>query len=122
MNSQDLGREGERRARIYLEKKGWRYVAGNVRFPRGELDLIFFDSSEELVFVEVRVRSVGIVQPPETTLGPRKLKSLLYASRCYVNRKNWQGNWRIDLVAFTVTRSQEWKAEYFEDIAGGMLF
>ena len=119
MKPQELGKKGEDVAKKYLE--GWRYVDQNVRFPRGEIDLVFFDSSKELVFVEVRTRSVGTLQPPESTLGPRKLRSLLHAARCYVNRKDWSGYWRIDLVAFTVTPKGEWQVAHFEDIAGGML-
>lgn len=117
---QELGKEGERRARIFLQEKGWRCLGANLRFPRGEIDLVFLDLRKELVFVEVRARTVGILQPPETTLGPRKIKSLLHAARCYVNRKRWEGYWRIDLITFLV-RGSSWEIEYFEDITGGML-
>ncbi len=121
MNPRELGKEGEHRARVFLEKKGWRCLGQNVRFPRGEIDLVFLDPRKELVFVEVRARSVGFLQPPESTLGPRKVRSLLHAARCYVDREKWTGFWRIDLVTLTVTRTGEQRMEHFEDVTGGML-
>jgi putative endonuclease len=48
-----LGREGEARAAAFLEEKGMRIVARNVRSPRGEVDIVALDG-ETLVFAEVK--------------------------------------------------------------------
>ena len=52
---QDLGREGENRAAQFLEARGYRIVARNVRADRVEIDLIVRRSTT-LVFVEVKSR------------------------------------------------------------------
>jgi len=52
---QELGREGESRAARFLETRGYRIVARNVRAARVEIDLIVRRGSM-LVFVEVKSR------------------------------------------------------------------
>lgn len=52
---QDLGREGEIRASRYLEARGYRIVARNVRAARVELDVIARRGAT-LVFIEVKTR------------------------------------------------------------------
>ncbi len=54
-NRQWLGREGEARAARFLEERGYRIVARNVRADRVEIDLIVC-TAETLVFVEVKSR------------------------------------------------------------------
>ncbi len=56
-NRQWLGREGEARAARFLEERGYRIVARNVRADRVEIDLIVC-AAETLVFVEVKSRRV----------------------------------------------------------------
>lgn len=54
----DLGKLGERRAALYLEKKGYRILRCNYRCPFGEIDLIALDPSGQILcFVEVKTRS-----------------------------------------------------------------
>jgi len=52
---QSLGREGETRAARFLEARGYRIVARNVRAARVEIDLIA-GRGPVLVFVEVKSR------------------------------------------------------------------
>lgn len=52
-----LGLEGENRAACYLESRGYRIVARNVRADRVEIDLIAQRGSL-LIFVEVKSREV----------------------------------------------------------------
>ena len=53
-----LGAEGESRAAVHLERRGYRIVARNVRAGRVELDVIA-QKSRTLVFVEVKSRRAG---------------------------------------------------------------
>lgn len=56
--SRALGNHGERCAVRYLESLGLEIVERNWRCPRGELDIVAFDPSDDtLVFVEVKTRS-----------------------------------------------------------------
>lgn len=49
------GREGERRAAIWLWLKGWRTIGRRVKTPRGEIDLIC-KRGKIIAFVEVKWR------------------------------------------------------------------
>ncbi len=55
---QHLGKKGEKIARLFLEKQGYKIIVVNFRTKSGEIDLIAKDG-ETLVFVEVKTRSSG---------------------------------------------------------------
>jgi putative endonuclease len=115
-----LGAEGEEEARRRLEARGYRVRERNVRIGGAELDL-GGRHGDEVVVVEVRTRSVGVLQPPEETVGPVKLRRLVRAGRSWVVSRGWKGPWRIDLVGFTVDRNGEWHESHLRDITAGMV-
>ena len=114
----ELGRRGEAEAARYVESLGWHILGKNLRTRGSEIDLAC-RAGNELVFVEVRVRSLGRMQPPETTVGPQKLGRLTRGGRVLAAQWKWEGPWRIDLVAFTVDRNGVWCREHLEDITAG---
>ena len=111
------GALGEEVACGYLSDLCWPILARNVRLKRGELDIIAKDG-DELVVVEVRYRSVGLVMPPEESVGPRKLRKLVLAGSAYVEKIRWEGFWRIDLIAITDLNGKL-SLEHLRDITGG---
>jgi putative endonuclease len=119
LNHLEFGASGEEMAASYLERMGWRILGRNIRVGRGELDIIAADGGE-LVIVEVRTRRIGAISPSETTVGPKKIKSLLKTARRYVDSIAYNGNWRIDIAAVTVTSRGEWCVEIFSDVTQGM--
>lgn len=52
------GRLGEDAARLYLENKGFSFVAANLHVGHDEIDLLMRDG-RTLVFVEVKLRTAG---------------------------------------------------------------
>lgn len=118
MNHLEFGAEGEKLAASVLARRGWRILGRNVRVGNGELDIVAMDG-DELVFVEVRTRSVGRVLPPDMTVGPRKIKKLLRAARRYVEKISYEGNWRIDVAAITEDCGER-RIELFSDVTMGM--
>lgn len=111
------GALGEEVACGYLSDLRWPILDRNVRLKRGELDIIAKDG-DELVVVEVRYRSVGLVMPPEESVGPRKLRKLVLAGSAYVEKIRWEGFWRIDLIAITELNGKL-SLEHLRDITGG---
>lgn len=77
---------------------------------------------DEIVVVEVRLRSVGLVTPPGESVGPRKLKTLIRTGTKVIHRLKWTGGWRIDLVAITIRRDNSFELEHFQDISSGMMY
>lgn len=109
-----LGEFGEELAAGFLIEKGYRIIQRNVFFRYGEIDIIARDG-DEIVFVEVRTRTNGKLAPPETTVGPRKLRTLVRCAYAWVDSVRYIGFWRIDLVAITITNTEN-KIEHIKTI------
>ena len=120
MNHLEFGAVGERLAAEHIESIGWRIIGKNVRAGRGELDIVAVDG-DELVVVEVRTRRIGKISPSETTVGPKKLKTILQCARTYVERiLRYDGFWRIDIAAVTMDENGAYSIEMFSDVTMGM--
>lgn len=116
-----LGKWGEDLAERELRDSGWKILERNVSFKCGELDIVALDG-KELVVVEVRTRTIGKMMPPECSVGPDKLKKLVRAGKHYVAKNNWNGPWRIDLVAVTVQDRDLYSIDRFQDITAGGFY
>jgi putative endonuclease len=106
---QKLGRAGEEMAARLLHEAGLVIVERNWRCPYGELDIVAHEDAPDfanggilvtwLVVVEVRIRRgerFGTAQASVTATKQAKLRTVAQA---YVQAVNWQGPWRIDVVA-----------------------
>ncbi|MBQ7219878.1 MAG: YraN family protein [Synergistaceae bacterium] len=120
--AQELGKFAEDLAAEYLVSLGWKVLERNVRVDHGEIDIVALDVSEkpeELVFAEVRCRFLGEVQSPLDSIGSRKLRTLLRASQELADKIDWQGFWRIDVIAVTIHdkhNRESWELEHVKDI------
>ena len=118
-----LGRRAEDLAADYVLRLGWTVLSRNFVCKLGELDIVALDKGEEeLVVVEVRYRTFGETQSPADSIGPKKLRALVSAGRVWVEKQNWTGPWRIDLVgvtAFPSAPEDRWQLEPIPDITGG---
>ena len=115
-----LGIKGENLAADYLVLQGYTLVARNVRYKFGEIDIIAKEK-DEIVFVEVRTRSIGYILPADRTVGPDKLKKLTKAAKIWVQNNHYEGFWRIDLVAITIDKHGKEEIEHIKDITEGIL-
>ncbi|MDR3230614.1 MAG: YraN family protein [Synergistaceae bacterium] len=119
----ELGRRAEALAAAHVEKLGWQLLSRNFSCRLGELDIVALDKKEnELIVVEVRYRTIGEMQSPSDSIGPKKLRSLVATGRAYVGEIGWEGPWRIDLIGITASpRDPEtlWRLEHLTDITAG---
>ncbi len=74
---------GEALAAEYLEGRGLKLLARNVRTKVGELDLVAKDG-KTLVFVEVKTRRSRFFGAPQEAVGPRKQRQILRAALWYL--------------------------------------
>lgn len=107
----ESGREGEGKAIGYLEQKGWKILAKNYRYKRGELDIIGMDG-DVLVFVEVKYRKNNHYGYPEDFVNHHKIDMVRKTAMAYILRENWEKNIRFDIVAIT----GEEAPEHFQDV------
>lgn len=77
------GQLGERVARRYLSRLGYKFLTANFRSARGEIDLIFRDR-DCLVFVEVKTRSSEDWTRPAAAVDARKQRLLSLAALDYI--------------------------------------
>ena len=81
--AEPAGRQAEARARALLEAAGLQFVAGNVRYRVGEIDLVMRDGST-LVFVEVRERASRRFGGAAASIDARKQQRLSRAAQRYL--------------------------------------
>lgn len=96
-----LGSRGEALVADRLVAAGWRIRALNWRCRLGEIDIVAQDG-DCLVLVEVRTRRGERFGAPEESVGRAKQERLARLAAAYVQAEDWQGPWRIDVVAVTL--------------------
>lgn len=102
MNRKALGALGEKWARDYLKKKGYRVRETNYRCREGEIDIIA-EHKEYLVFVEVRTRTGSEFGTPEESVTLAKRGKLVSLALTYLQtHRNLPHFWRFDVVAIEV--------------------
>lgn len=112
MSTKDTGDLGERLARGYLRRRGYRILETNYRCPRGEIDIIA-RKGDYLVFVEVRARtSLSFGRPEESVTAAKKAKLINTALHYRQEHENLPPLWRIDFVA--VSLDQKGKSSRIE--------
>lgn len=93
-----LGKEGERVAERYLQKKGYVLVERNYRCPAGELDLIVLDR-RVVVFVEVKTRTgLGFGSPLEAVEFRKQRKMIQVAQFFLAEKRLQQRDARFDVI------------------------
>lgn len=108
-----LGNRGESAASAYLQEKGYHFVEANWRCPQGEFDLIM-QQGKILIFVEVRTRKGGLEAAFES-ITPRKRQILEQLAYLYLEQKQLDCDWRIDVIAISPTTTTSAKIEHLEN-------
>jgi len=99
MDRHEVGKLGEKEARKFLKKRGYRIRETGFRCPHGEIDIIA-QRKDWLVFVEVRTKSNLDFGTPEESITQAKKKKLVTLALTYTStHQNLPPLWRIDVVA-----------------------
>jgi len=99
MDRQEVGKLGEKEARKFLKKRGYRIREVGFRCRHGEIDIIA-QRKDYLVFVEVRTKSNLEFGTPEESITQAKKKKLISLALTYTStHQNLPSLWRIDVVA-----------------------
>lgn len=119
MEKKALGKRGELQAGAYLEEKGWRILAKNVRNEYGEIDIIALDGNS-LVFVEVKTAKTKKFGYPEVSVNKRKQKKMVECALAYLQKEpNMNTAWRIDVVAVYVLPDGQTEIKWFKNAISG---
>lgn len=110
-----IGQAAEKQAQSYLEHQGLIWVCSNYRCPAGEVDLIMTEG-DNLIFVEVRYRSLVEYGESAETVGPRKQSRIIKAAWHYLLKihKMDKLNCRFDVVGLNAQNEINWIQNAFE--------
>ncbi len=99
MKRRDTGIRGEKLAKDFLKKRGYRILETNYRCPEGEIDIIA-RHKDSLVFIEVRTKtSLEFGSPEESITLTKKERLRTIASYYRQTHDDLPLLWRIDVVA-----------------------
>lgn len=101
MNHIDVGRSGEQLAQTILKEKGYKILATNYRFGKGEVDLIGI-YEDTIVFVEVKTRTSTYISPTHSVNRKKQIQLVKVANE-YIKRNNISLNARFDVVSIVKT-------------------
>ena len=90
MNSRETWVKGEKGARDFLEKKGYKILETNFATKVGEIDIIAADG-DVLVFVEVKSRRNTDYGEPIEAVTPQKVKKIVLVAKQYLVMKRKLG-------------------------------
>ena len=117
LSRKQTGDAWELKARRWLEGKGLRFVAANVRGRGGGIDLIMKDG-QTIVFVEVRFRQSSRFGGAAASVTLAKQQKLLQTAHLWLARHNGSFDTvdcRFDVVAFTGNAIDWLKNAFGED-------
>jgi putative endonuclease len=110
-----LGQEGELAAEQYLQHKGYRIVARNLRSSVGELDLVAEDG-QVLVFVEVKARRTDAFGGAIQAVHLRKQEKLIRLAAQYLARHHIKDRLcRFDVVLLQGTDTVSSQIEHIQN-------
>lgn len=108
-----LGKEGERLATDFLERKGYIILERNYRFKKVEIDIIA-KKDNILSVVEVKTRSSTYYGNPEAFVKPQQIKNLVAAIDQYIISNDLDMEVQFDIIAI-VKEKNETKIEHLEN-------
>jgi putative endonuclease len=99
-----IGQLGEKAARDYLIKSGYKLLHTNYRCTLGEIDIIALDQ-DMIVIVEVRTKTGSVFGSPEESITAEKARRLRRLALYYLQKTyKREVACRIDLVAVIIDR------------------
>lgn len=110
-----LGQAAEDAAAAALARAGLRVLERNVRFARGEIDLVCRDA-DAWVFVEVKCRRTRWGDAPAAAVSWRKQDRLTRLASLYLRRRRLgDARCRFDVVAVTLDGGGRMTVEHLRD-------
>ena len=103
-----LGRYGEKMARRYLRRHGYRIVKKNFVAEMNEIDIIA-ENKDTLAFIEVKTRTIGHENPneprPASSVDGKKQRGIIKAAGFYTAYNPSKKKKRFDIIEVYVNRN-----------------
>lgn len=117
MTNKEIGKYGEKLAKDFLIKKGFKIIESNFRFSRyAEIDIIA-SKNNTLHFVEVKTRTQEFFGAPLEAITKSKLASILKCAQFYLaNSSKKYSKIQIDAIGIVLKDDNIEKIDFIEDI------
>jgi putative endonuclease len=115
MKHLDTGKAGETHAANYLTAKGYRIVERNFKAGRGEIDIIAWQGTDVLVFVEVKTRAYDYFGGPEEAVGAKKQDMIARTAGLYMEKIGYEWAIRFDIIAVLMHQDKVKEVRHIED-------
>jgi putative endonuclease len=109
----DLGKEGEKIAVEYLQKKGYAILEKNYRYLKAEVDIIA-KKEDLLIGIEVKTRTSDYFGNPQDFINKKKIELLTSAINYYVIKNALDVEVQFDIVAI-LKNNNTIQIEHLED-------
>jgi putative endonuclease len=109
----EIGIKGEKLAAKYLVDKGYKIIVSNWRHHHKEVDLIAWDGNE-LVIVEVKLRSTDYFGDPSESVTLKKQRFLIEAADAYLESIQDDPEVRFDVVSI-ISANNSYEFEHITD-------
>lgn len=100
-NHNILGKNGEAKAKAFLEEKGYLILGQNLIFGKAEIDILAL-YNKLLVVVEVKTRSTNDFGEPEEFVSQKKQELLATAIEEYIEENKLENEVRFDIISVVV--------------------
>lgn len=97
-STKQIGDAGEELAAKELAKAGYFILDRNFRTRFGEIDIVA-KKENTLIFVEVKAKKNDAFGAPAEMVTRGKQKKIIHTAQSYIQENEYQGTWRIDVVA-----------------------
>ena len=116
-HNQKVGQFGEKLARDYFIRHGYKIIDINVQVSYKEIDIIAWEN-KILVFVEVKTRTSDKFGPADEAISSRKTQRLKKAIGMYLKNCNLKfKDIRLDLIAVDIDKIKKTaKIKHYKDI------
>lgn len=113
MNTKLLGNKGEQIATDYLFSKGYKILHRNFVAFGAEIDIVAMDeSTDNIVFVEVKTLSNSYFEQPYEKVNFKKQKQIIKAANSYLVRHNIDKEARFDVVSIVANDATPLQIEH----------
>ncbi len=109
----EIGKRGEILAANYIKQKGYNIIKSNWRFRHKEIDIIAYDG-DELVIVEVKLRSTDYFGDPSEAVTKKKQRYLIEAAEAYLRTIHEAPEVRFDIVSI-IASGNNYEYEHITD-------
>ncbi len=109
----ELGKEGEAEAILFLEKQGYQIRHRNWRSGKKELDIVA-EHQGELIVIEVKTRRNKQFGNPEESINEKKLRRIVAAADAYIRKFRIDLPVRFDIISLTGEKSP-WEITHIKD-------